>query len=56
MTALSAAHLHEVAAWMQRWRGEPVTVETKPAPRITVQCQRGRLVFDADSVARLVLS
>jgi hypothetical protein len=53
---LTTSELHEVAAWMQRWLDEPVTVETKPAPRITVQCQRGRLVFDADAVRRLALT
>jgi hypothetical protein len=56
MAALSAAHLHEVAAWLRRWNEDLVIVETvKPAPRITIQRAHDRLVFDADAVARLVL-
>jgi hypothetical protein len=56
MPDLSAAHLQEVSAWLRRWSADPVIVETvKPAPRITIQRERGPLVFDADSVARLVL-
>ncbi|MFI7448107.1 hypothetical protein ACIBQX_11465 [Nonomuraea sp. NPDC049714] len=55
MAALSAAHLHEVAAWMQHWQPTRQVVADAARARIVAESAGGVLVYDADAVRRLIL-
>ncbi|MET8985859.1 hypothetical protein ABZW49_10460 [Nonomuraea wenchangensis] len=54
MAALSAAHLHEVAAWMQRWQPDRYLVADPVRSRIVAEVAGAVVVYEAEAVRRLI--
>ncbi|SET49561.1 hypothetical protein [Nonomuraea wenchangensis] len=54
MSTLPAAHLHEVAAWMQRWQPDRQVVADTGRSRIVAEVAGAVVVYEADAVRRLI--